>query len=381
MLPKVILVDIVDPHTTPEDSHSRLTELENLVNTYGGFVIIRKVQKRQMPDYRMYIGKGKVEEILNDAISMGATYIIVNNLLKPQQVYNLEELFEKHKIQVWDRIDLILKIFAKHAVTKEAKLQIEIASLRHLGPRTMKMGLELTRQGGGGSGGAGARRGQGETNIEVMRRHIQRREDKIRAELKELATRRGSERSHRRDIGFKTAAIVGYTNAGKSQLLISLTKKDVKVKNELFATLDSRIGKVWLPQASKEVLVSDTIGFIRDLPHELIDAFHSTLEEAIDSDVLLHVIDISDPEMELKIKVVNEVLAKLGCGDKPMIYVFNKIDLLKKPPTKAFAKKYAKHSPVFISAREKSNLEELKTKLAETFFPNAKALEKDPELV
>ena len=367
--PKVILVDIIPPDTTPEESMARLNELESLLVTFGGFVIIRKIQKKQMPDYATYIGKGKVGEILDEAIEKKADYIVVNNILRPQQIYNLETRFEKHKIQVWDRVDLILKIFAKHATTKEAKLQIELASLRHLGPRISKMGLELTRQGGGGAGGGGARRGQGETNIEIMKRHIARREQKICSDLKKIEKNHEGQRKARKNHGFKTVAIVGYTNAGKSCLLKALTKKEVKVKDELFATLDSRIGKLYLPETQNSCLLSDTIGFIRDLPTELIHAFHSTLAETISADLLLNVIDINDFEMKQKIDAVNNVLKELKCDKKKMIYVFNKIDLLDedilKKGIKNHKSQFTNHSPVFISALEKINLNELKEKIAE----------------
>jgi len=368
MLPKVILVDIIPPETTPEESLERLNELENLLTTYGGFVIIRKIQKRQMPDYKTYIGKGKTEEILDEAIEKKADYIIVNNILKPKQIYNLEHKFEKHEIEVWDRIDLILKIFSKHATTKEAKLQIELASLRHLGPRISKMGLELTRQGGGGTGGGGARRGQGETNIEIMKRHIAKREQKICSDLKKIEKTHESQRKSRKNQGFKTVAIVGYTNAGKSCLLRALTKKEVKVKNELFATLDSRIGKLYLPKTKNNCLLSDTIGFIRDLPPDLIHAFHSTLAETINADLLLHVIDIDDFEMEAKIKTVHNVLKEIKCENKEMIYVFNKIDLLSEEAQKNLKLRYKELSPILVSSEQKINLEELKNVIAKKLY-------------
>ncbi len=358
-LPKAILVDILPPNTSSEESLARLNELECLLVTYGGFVIVRRTQKKQVPDYRTYIGKGKVEELLEDALRLKADYIIINNLLKPQQVYNLEEIFEKHKIKVWDKVDLILKIFSKHATTKEAKLQIELASLRHLGPRIFKMGQDLMRQGGG----IGTR-GQGETNIEIMKRHIATRKRKIKADIKKITKNQEGQRNQRHNQGFKTVAIVGYTNAGKSCLLRKLTNKQVKVKDELFATLDSRIGKVYLPDAEQSVLVSDTIGFIRDLPPDLIKAFHSTLAETIHSDLLLHVIDCNDFEMDWKIRVVSEVLEKLECSDKPLIHVFNKIDLLGESRKEEIIEKYSHLKPILISAEQKLNLGELKTEVA-----------------
>jgi len=369
LLPKIILIDIINPKTSRTESEARVNELESLVNTYGGFVIVRKIQRRQMPDYKTYIGKGKVEEIVNDAFELKADYVMVNNLLKPQQLYNLEREFEqlfrktKHKVEVWDRVDLILKIFAKHATTKEAKMQIELASLRHLGSRISKMGLELTRQGGG----IGTR-GAGETNTEKMKRHIASRKNKIKKELDQVEKGQERQRSERKKHGFKTVAIVGYTNAGKSELLKALTKKEVKVKNELFATLDSRVGKLYLPDTQSNCLVSDTIGFIRDLPPDLIHAFHSTLSETINADLLLHVVDVTDPEMKIKMRVVNETLKEIGCEDKEMIYVFNKIDGIKIPNQISIPLKCKDHSPVFISAREKMNLGELKGMISKNLF-------------
>lgn len=359
MLPKAILVDIIPPNTTPEESLARLNELESLLVTYGGFVIVRKTQKKQVPDYKTYIGKGKVKELLQDALELGAEFVIINNLLKPQQLYNLEAIFQKHQIKVWDKIDLILKIFSKHASTKEAKLQIELASLRHLGPRIFRMGLELTRQ----AGGIGTR-GKGETNIEIMKRHIATRKQKIKADLKKITKNQEGQRNERHKQGFKTVAIVGYTNAGKSCLLQKLTNKKVKVKDELFATLDSRIGKVYLPDIQQSVLVSDTIGFIRDLPPDLIKAFHSTLAETIHSNLLLHIIDCNDFEMDWKMNVVDEVLAKLECSDKPIIHVFNKIDLLSQTRKENIVEKYGHLKPILVSAEQKINLETLKAEVA-----------------
>ena len=363
MKPKVILVDIIDPKTTPEESLARLNELENLLVTYGGFVIIRKIQKRQFPDYQTYIGKGKVEEILEEAKENKAEFIIINNMLKPQQSFNLEQMFEKYGIQIWDKVDLILNIFAKHATTKEAKLQIELASLRHLGPRIFKMGAELMRQ----AGGIGTR-GKGETNIEIMKRHIARRKKKVKEDIKKISKNEAGQRKNRKNIGFKTVAIVGYTNAGKSCLLRSLTGKDVKVEDELFATLDSRIGKVFLPSFQENILISDTIGFIRNLPPELIHAFHSTLAETIHADLLLHVVDSADFELEWKMEVVNEVLEELECKDKPILYVFNKIDLIPEHIQESLKEKYSDLNTVFISAQEKLNLEELKEEIGEKLF-------------
>jgi len=377
MLPKVILVDIISPQTSPSDSLARLNELERLLSTYGGFVVVRKIQKKQIPNYKTYIGKGKVNEILDIALAEKIDFVVINNLLKPEQLYNLEEIFENipqnstktnrrsqnkpQKIKIWDKVDLILEIFAKHATTKEAKLQIELAKMRHLGPRIAKMGTELMRQ----TGGIGASRGQGETNIEIMKRHIRTRSKNIKAQLKKIEKNQEGQRKKRRNSGFNTAAIVGYTNAGKSQLLNSLTKKNVKIKDELFATLDSRIGKLYLPNTQKNCLVSDTIGFIRDLPPELIDAFHSTLAETIHSDLILHVIDAFDLDMDWKVEVADRIIKNLHCKTKKIIYVFNKIDLLQEDQIELLRNKYQKYSPIFISAKEKRNLDRLKEEISQ----------------
>ena len=360
---KAILVDIIHPQTTAEDSLARLNELESLLVTYGGFVIVRKIQRKQQPNYKTYIGKGKVEEILDDARHSKADYVVINNLLKPQQLFNLSEKFEPEKIEVWDKVDLILKIFEKHASSKEAKLQIELASLKHLGPRIFKMGDELMRQGGG----IGTR-GQGETNIEIMKRHIRRREQKIKVALKKIEKNHDGQRRQRQNRGFKTVAIVGYTNAGKSALLHNLTKKKVKVKNELFATLDSRIGKVYLNDVNQSVLVSDTIGFIRDLPPELIEAFKSTLAETIHADLLLHVVDCGDFEMEWKMDVVEKILSEIGCSNKKTLLIFNKIDLLSTAHRSDLEKKYGHLNPLFISAEQRLGLEVLKGKVGRSLY-------------
>lgn len=359
-LPNVILVDIIPPGTSSTESLARLNELERLMATFGGFVVVRKIQKRQTPNYKTFVGKGKVEEILEITEREKVDIIIVNNLLKPEQLYNLEAVFEKKRIKVWDKVDLILEIFAAHATTKEAKLQIELAKLRHLGPRIAKMGTELMRQGGG----IGTR-GKGETNIEVMKRHIRSREQSIKRQLKKIEVSQASQRKKRQNIGFQTVAIVGYTNAGKSQLLKSLTNKDVRIKNELFATLDSRIGKVYLPEIENSCLISDTIGFVRDLPPELIDAFHSTLAETVEANLILHVIDIEDLDMEWKIEVVHRVMEKINCQNKKMIYVFNKIDSMQFDRIKELKASYKTWNPVFVSALKKLNLKELKSEIAQ----------------
>jgi len=361
---KAILIDCIEPTTSREEASHRLAEAESLVSTYGGLVLLKTVQKRMTPHYRTYIGPGKADELLQDALIHKANIIIVNNELKPAQVYNLTEIYRKHDIQVWDRIDLILKIFDKHASTKEAKLEIELASIRHMGPRIFGMGIELSRQGGG----IGTR-GQGETNTEVMRRHLRTQEQKIRKDLeRSLKTRKQIHASRRRK-GFSSLGIIGYTNAGKSTLLNSLTNKGAYAADKLFATLDTRAAKLWIPDMQKEVLLTDTIGFIQDLPPELINSFHATLAETIESDALIHVIDAGDERISKKITVVDEVLDRLEVGDRPTLIVFNKADLLSEEQREHLKEEFADLSPLFVSAHSKEGFDELKSAIAALLSP------------
>lgn len=322
--PKAILIDVIPLEMSKVEAYKRLEELECLVNTYGGIVVIKTIQKRAIPDYSTFIGKGKIEEIVEIAKQEKTQFLILNNIAKPGQLFNLGEIFRKEKMEVWDRIDLILRIFDKHATTTEAKLQINLARIRHMGPRIFKMGVDLMQQ----EGVKGTRGGPGETNIELMKRHLKKQEDVIMKKLEHYEVINRGHRERRKRQNLKTVALVGYTNAGKSSLLKALTGKDVYIADELFATLDTRVGRLYLKDQYREILISDTIGFIQDLPPSLIQAFRSTLSEAIDADLLLHVIDISDPMMRQKIVVVEDILDQLGVSDKPKIYVFNKIDAI-----------------------------------------------------
>jgi len=367
---KTILVDVISPDVSREESMQRLSELESLVKTFGGVAIIKVIQKKGMPDYRTYVGSGKVKEVLDENKIRDkkdrANLLIINNLLKPSQIFNLGEICTKEGIEVWDRIDLILKIFDKHAKSVEAKLQIELAAIRHMGPRIYGLGLELTRQGGG----IGTR-GVGETNIQIMKRHLKRREVKIREKLKHYDLVQANHRKQRRSKDLKTVSLVGYTNAGKSTLLNALTKKGVYVADKLFATLETTVGQLYLKSLDKIALLTDTIGFIQDLPPDLIDAFKSTLGEIIDADLLLHVIDISDPLFESKILVVEDILSELEISNKPKIYVFNKTDLNKDINREEIADHFNAFSPVFVSAHKKEGLEELVSKIEGHLFVHA----------
>lgn len=358
---RAILIDCVPPSIPKEEADYRLSEAESLIKTYGGIVVVKQWQKKLIPNYKNFLGQGKIDEIIEASGDLKANIIIVNNELKPRQTYNLGEIFRPHKLEVWDRVDLILKIFQKHASTREAKLEIELASIKHMGPRIFGMGMQLSRQGGG----IGTR-GVGETNIELMRRHLFKMENSIKKDLEDCKKVRELHRQGRKRRNLPTIGIVGYTNAGKTSLLNALTHKGAYAADKLFATLDTRVGKMYFPENYQEVLVSDTIGFIQDLPTTLIQSFKSTLEETIEADLLLHVIDVSDPKFEQKIKTVNEILAQIDALFKPTIYVFSKIDRLTKNKQKLIKnlqKKYQKFNPCFISNLNKEGIDELRKRI------------------
>ena len=352
---KAILIDLIHPRMLKRHAMDRMEELEELVNTYGGIVIVKKFQKRFAPHPKTFIGTGKVEELAEEGKEIGASLVIVNDILKPRQIYAIGEVMGKSNIQVWDRIDLILKIFAKHAKTAEAKLEIELASIRHMGPRIFGMGMELSRQ-AGGIGTVGI----GETNIEIMKRHLKEKERRIKKKLEKYEKGRILHRNSRKRQNLKTVAIVGYTNAGKTTLLNRLTGKEEYVADELFATLDTRVGKLWLPEVQKVVLISDTIGFIKQLPPELLKAFASTLSEAVDADYILHVADAADEHFFEQLKVVDEILDRLGIGEKPRLIVCNKTDKMSKTRHSYLDREIdEERERVFLSAGTGEGVEEL----------------------
>ena len=360
---KAILFDSVPMGIQKGEEKYRIMELKSLVTTFGGAHIVGTIQKRSTLDYHCFLSQGAFDEVLGMAKQQGANLLILGNILKPRQIFELSELLRKEKIQIWDRIDLILNIFSLHAHSAEAKLQIDLAKIRHMGPRIYGMGSELSRQGGG----IGTR-GIGETNTEIMRRHLQKDEERILKNLEKISKVREGQRLRRKKYGFQNVAIIGYTNAGKSTLMNTLTRKGVLVEDALFATLDTRIGKLFFPSLQENILFSDTIGFIADLPPDLIAAFRSTLSEAIHADLLLHIVDVSDPRREEKIQIVDEIIADLQIEEIPQILVFNKIDSAKKRFGKrALQKKYRSRNPVFLSAQEKEGLEDLKEKIEKNF--------------
>ncbi len=352
--PRAILVDVVPPSLDHASGQRRLRELEALTTTYGGVIIVSVVQRRAIPHYRTYIGSGKLEELIEQAKRDKVQLLILNNALKPRQMFALEEALRPHGLRAWDRVDLILKIFDAHAKTAEAKLQIKLAAVRHMGPRIYGMGLELMRQ----SGGIGGRGGKGEANTEIMKRHLADQERQLRKELDRLSTSRANQRMRHDRQGFPTVSVVGYTNAGKSTLVHALTKKHTKIANALFATLDTRMGHLRTADGQL-ILISDTIGFIQDLPPTLLDAFRSTLDETVEADLLLHVIDAADEHGKEKIVEVQDILASIGAAHIPSIFVFNKIDAAKKLDRAALREAAAGHDPQFVSCVTGKGLAEL----------------------
>jgi GTP-binding protein HflX len=358
---RFMLIGVFPKPARKEDILKDLEETSSLVKTYGGDVYAVSVQRSESPDRAMFVGKGKVEEVLETIVKEDIQVVVLHNSVKARQIHTLKKQLLKVKkdILVWDRVDLILYIFSKHAQTAEAKLQIELAAMRHMGPRIYGMGFELSRQ-GGGIGGVGI----GETNTELMKRHWKLQSRKRNEELKTLTQERERQLEKRKKSGIVTISLIGYTNAGKTSLFNALTKKDKLVEDALFATLDSTVGRWYMKDLRKEVMVSDTIGFIKDLPPKLIDAFKSTLLESVHADLLLHVIDASDPFMQEKIGVVESVLYELDLINRKRIYVFNKIDQVNSIDKSQLQKEYSQFTPVFISVTKQQGLGDLSLAIA-----------------
>lgn len=316
---KAALVSVMTRGRTEHEVNASLEELRRLLETAGGEVAFCFVQNKETPDVRTYIGSGKAAELAYYCAQNEVKLAVFDCELSPSQIRNIEEVLGD--VRVIDRSMLILDIFALHAVSGEGKLQVELAQLKYTAPRLVGKGAELSRLGGG----IGTR-GPGESQLETDRRHLQRRIHALERELEEMAAGRRTQRQSRDRSGLARIAIVGYTNAGKSTLLNYLTDAGILAKDQLFATLDPTTRKCKLP-GGETVLLTDTVGFIRNLPHHLIHAFRSTLEEAVFADLLLIVIDASDPEAEAQMQVTEELLCSLGAVDKPTLYVFNKCDL------------------------------------------------------
>ncbi len=310
---------LIGADTGEYDAESSMDELSELAKTAGAEELARVLQKREAYEPATVIGEGKLAEVKELCGSLGAELLIFDCELTASQIRNVED---ETDVRVIDRTMLILDIFAGRAVSREGKLQVELAQLKYRLPRLMGIGASLSRLGGG----IGTR-GPGETQLETDRRHIRRRIDKLSAELKELEERRGYARDRRKKDSVQVGAIVGYTNAGKSTLLNLLTGADVLAEDKLFATLDPTSRAIELPDG-RSLLLVDTVGLIRRLPHHLVEAFKSTLEEAACADIIIHVCDVSDPESAEKADVTLKTLADLGAAEIPVVTVLNKCDLL-----------------------------------------------------
>ncbi len=317
-----LLIDISLPQKTSDaEMENKKYELESLVKTYGDFTVHTTWVKKAEVDKKFFLREGVLQEAIAYCKENDIQIIILGNILKPRQIWDLTEVLRDEDIEVWDRVDLILHIFSNHAQSSEAKLQIQLAKIRHMGPRIFGMGGdELSRQSN--------TRGKGETNTEIMKRHLRQEEKNIEKKLEKVRKTKCLHRQNRKRNQKETVALVGYTNAGKSRTMNVLTKKGVTVKDALFQTLDTRLGLMFLPKSFREIFIADTIGFIANLPPNLIAAFQSTLSESVNADVLLHVVDVSDDRFEEKIEVVDDILEKLEISDKKQILIFNKIDAI-----------------------------------------------------
>lgn len=366
---KAILVSVCPANDTMEHTEECLNELAFLLDTAGGIAVKQVIQKLDRPDTKTYIGSGKLEEVIEYKNALDADFIVFDDELSPAQLRNLERAFN---CRILDRTTLILDIFAKRARTSIAKTQVELAQLQYMLPRLTRMWTHLERQ----RGGIGMR-GPGESQIETDRRLITEKIVLLKQKLASIDKQKVLQRKNRESL--VRVALVGYTNVGKSTLLNLLSKSDVFAENKLFATLDTTVRKVVIDNLP--FLLTDTVGFIRKLPHGLVESFKSTLDEVCEADVLMHVVDISHPNYEEQIASVNKTLEEIGAVDKPTIMVFNKIDAYTyvqkeeddlTPMTKAnwslemlqqswMAKENASYKPIFISSTQKINIDSLRT--------------------
>ena len=299
-----------------------MEELAALVDTAGADTVAMVLQTRQSPDPRSFLGAGKLQEIKEIVTNNECDLVVIDNELSPSQARAIEE---ELGVRVVDRSGLILDIFAQRARTKEGRLQVQLAQYEYLLPRLTGMWTHLKRQ--AGTSAPIGTRGPGETQLETDRRHIRRIIQNLQADLEQVRRVRSTQRRRREKNAMPMVALVGYTNAGKSTVLNRLTRSDIPANDRLFDTLDTTTRRLWLPELQREILLSDTVGFIRKLPHQLVEAFKATLEELEYADLLLHVIDVSNPEWQQQAEVVENLIRELGAGDLPRIEVFNKADL------------------------------------------------------
>jgi len=345
-----------------EDAENSLRELAALAETAGAVVLDGLLQRRPHPDASTYLGRGKVEELRSIVAHLGADTVIADTELSPSQRRALED---RVKVKVIDRTAVILDIFSQHAKSREGKAQVELAQLEYLLPRLRGWGESMSRQAGGQVGGAGAgmgSRGPGETKIELDRRRIHTRMAKLRRQIKGFAPAREAKRANRDRFEVPSVAIAGYTNAGKSSLLNRLTRAGVLVENALFATLDPTVRRSQTPDG-RQFTLADTVGFVRHLPHQLVEAFRSTLEEVGSSDVIVHVVDASHPDPAAQLATVRDVIGDVGARDLPEIVAFNKADLVDE--NDRILLRGLEPGAVFVSARTGEGIAELRARIAE----------------
>ncbi|MQY18934.1 GTPase HflX [Nocardia macrotermitis] len=364
-LEQVVLVGVWTEGTATQ-AEASMTELAALAETAGSQVLDALIQRRDKPDPATYIGSGKADELRAVVLDTGADTVVCDGELTPAQLTALEKIV---KVKVIDRTALILDIFAQHATSREGKAQVSLAQMEYMLPRLRGWGESMSRQAGGRAGGAGGgvgTRGPGETKIETDRRRIRERMAKLRREIREMKTARDTKRSRRTASGIPSVAIVGYTNAGKSSLMNALTGAGILVQDALFATLDPTTRRATL-EDGREVVFTDTVGFVRHLPTQLVEAFRSTLEEVTDADLLLHVVDGSDPLPGEQIKavraVVTDVLRETGTPAPRELLVVNKIDAL--DPLELTQLRGVLPDAVFVSAHSGQGIEDLRARLAE----------------
>ena len=375
-----VLVSVTSNRELPELVEEHLEELAFLAETAGILAMKRFIQHLPHPDTRSFVGKGKLAEIKEYVSAHPIRNVIFDDDLSPSQLRNLEKEFnaddKEEKIRVYDRSLLILDIFLMRAQTAQARTQVELAMNQYLLPRLTRMWTHLERQ----RGGTGARGGSGEREIETDRRNIRYRISLLKDELEKIEKQKATQRKSRTNI--VRVSLVGYTNVGKSTLMNLMAKSDLKAENKLFATVDATVRKVVI--GDLPFLLSDTVGFIRKLPHHLIESFKSTLDEVRESDLLLHVVDMAHPFHDNQIEVVTKTLAEIGAGNIPIILVLNKIDLLKQQEggvdfeqIRGRYRDLGFERVVFISATSKQNMEELRKIVYEevrikhvTFYPN-----------